>query len=81
MIINGMCDILFLLEHYNQDKKRDLILNQSRFPLYYVAHHTKSLNEGSETDQYVDKNLICTVEFLRITLSNFLLQKLLTMVQ
>ena len=47
----------------------------------YVKSHIQSLLKGSEADQYVVQNLTWSGVYLRSTLSNTLLQKLLTLVQ
>ena len=64
----------------NKEKKWDLLLHQSRFTLYYVKHHVKSLQKCSESDQYIFQNLTWSGLYLRSTLSNTLLQKVLTLV-
>ena len=58
----------------------DLLLHQSRFTLDYVKSHVQSLLKGSESDQYVVQNLTWSGVYLRSTLSNTLLQKVLTLV-
>ena len=64
----------------NKEKRWDLLLHQSRFPLDYVKSHVQSLLKGSEADQYVVQNLTWSGVYLRSTLSNTLLQKVLTLV-
>ena len=80
MIRNGMWDVLSLSDPRNKEKRWDLLLHQSRFPLDYVKSHVQSLLKGSEADQYVVHNLTWSVVYLRITLSNTLLQKVLKLV-
>ena len=80
MINNGMWDVFSLPEPHNKEKRWDLLLHQSRFPLDYVRSHVQSLLKGSEADQYVVQNLTWSGVYLRSTLSNTLLQKLLTLV-
>ena len=46
----------------------------------FVKSHLQSLLKGSEADQYVVQNLTWSGVYLRITLSNTLIQKLLTLV-
>ena len=46
----------------------------------YVKSHIQSLLKGSEEDQYVVQNLTWSGVYLRSTLSNTLLQKVLTLV-
>ena len=46
----------------------------------YVKSHVQSLLKGSEADQYVVQNLTWSGVYLRSTLSNNLLQKVLTLV-
>ena len=53
---------------------------QSIFPLGYVKDHVQSLLKVSEADQYVFQNLTWSGVYLRSTLSNTLLQKVLTLV-
>ena len=75
-----MWDVFSLPDPRNKENRWDLILLQSRFPLEYVKDHVKSLLKGSEADQYVVQNLTWSGVYLRITLSNNLLQKVLTLV-
>ena len=75
-----MWDVLSLPDPRNKEKMWDLILHQSRFPLDCVKSHVQSLLKGSEADQYVVQNLTRSGVYLRINLSNTLLQKLLTLV-
>ena len=75
-----MWDIFSLTDPRNKEKRWDLLLHQSIFPLDYVKRHVQSLLKGSEADQYVVKNLRWSVVYLRRTLSNTLLQKVLTLV-
>ena len=65
---------------HNKEKRWDLLLHQSRFPLDYVNSYVQSLPRGSEADQYVVQNLTWSVVYLISTLSNILLQKVLTLV-
>ena len=58
----------------------DLLLYQSRFPLDYFKSHVQSLLKGSEADQYVIQNLTRSEVYLRSTLSNTILRKVLTLV-
>ena len=80
MINNGMWDVLSLPDPRNKEKKWDLFLHQSRFSLDYVKSHVQSLLKGSEADQYVVQNLMWSGVYLRSTLSNTILQKVLTLV-
>ena len=48
-----MRDGLSLPDTRNKEKKWDLLLYQSRFPLEYVKLHVQSLQKGSEENQYV----------------------------
>ena len=80
MINNGMWDFFSLSYPHNKEKMWDLFLHQSRFPLDYVKSHVHSLLKGFEADQYVVQNLTCSGVYLRSTLSNTLLQKVLTLV-
>ena len=75
-----MWDVFSLPDPRNKEKRWDLLLHQSRFPLDYVKSHVQSLLKGSEADQYVVQNLTWSGVYIRITLSNTLLQKVLTLV-
>ena len=57
-----------------------ILLRQSIFPLEYVQDYVQSLLKDSEADQYVVQNLTWSGVYLRSTLSNTLLQKVLTLV-
>ena len=65
MIRNGMWDIFFFKDPRNKEKKWDIILHQSRFPLEYAKRHVQSLQKGSEADQYVVHNLKWSGVYLR----------------
>ena len=65
---------------HNTEKKWDLLLHQSRFPLDCVKFHLQSLQKVSESDQYVVQNLTLSGVYLRSTLSNIILQKVLILV-
>ena len=80
MINNGMWDVFSLSDPHNKEKMWDLLLRQSRFTSEYVKGHVKSLLKGSEADQYVVQNLTWSGVYLRRTLSNILLQKVLILV-
>ena len=80
MIRNGMWDVFSITDPQNKDKEWDILLYQSRFPLEYVKRHVQSLLKGSEADQYVIQNLMWYGLYLRNTLSNTLLQKILALV-
>ena len=80
MINNGMWDVFSLPDPRNKEKRWDLLLHQSRFPLEYVKSHVQILLKCSEADQYVVQNLTWSGVFLRSTLSNTLLQKVLPLV-
>ena len=75
-----MWDVFSLPDPRNKEKRWDLLLHQSRFPLDYVKSHIQSLLKGSQADQYVVQNLTRSGVYLRSTLSNTLLQKVLTLV-
>ena len=64
----------------NKEKMWDLLLHQSIFPLEYVKHDVQSLQKYSEADKYVAQNLTWSGVYLRSTLSNTILQKVLTLV-
>ena len=75
-----MWDVFSLPDPRNKEKNWYLLLHKSIFPLEYVKLHVKSLQKGSEADQYVVQNLTCSGVYLRSTLSNNLLWKVLTLV-
>ena len=52
-----MWDVFSLTDSHNKEKRWDILLNQSRFPLEYVKYHVQSILKGSEADQYVVQNL------------------------
>ena len=80
MINNGMWDVFSLPDPRNKEKRWDLLLHQSIFPLDCVKSHVQNLLKDSEADQYVLQNLTWSGVYLRSTLSNTLLQKVLTLV-
>ena len=75
-----MWDVFSPPEPCNKEKKFDLLLHQSMFPLEYVKPYVKILHKVSEVDHYVDQNLTWSVVYLSITLSNTHLHKVLTLV-
>ena len=75
-----MWGVFSLPDPRNKEKKWDIILPQSRFPFDYVKRHVQILQKGSESDQYVIQNLRWSGIYLRSTLSNNVLQKLLMLV-
>ena len=75
-----MWDVLSLPDPRNKEKNWDILLHQYIFTFEYVKHHVKSLQKGSEEDQYVFKNLTCSGVHPGSNLSNTLLQKVLTLV-
>ena len=80
MIRNGIWDVFSLPDFCNKDKKWDLILQQSIFTVDYLKLRVQSIHKGSEVDQYVLQNLTWSGVYLRSTLSNTLLKKVLTLV-
>ena len=72
--------LLSITDPLNKEKKWDLFLHQSIFPLEYLKLHLYSLQKDSEDDHYVVQNLMCSGVYLRSTLSNTLLQKVLILV-
>ena len=72
--------VFSITDPQNKEKEWYLLLHQSRFPLEYVKIHVQSLLKGSEADQYVVQNLTWSGVYLRSTFSNYLLQKVLTLV-
>ena len=80
IITNGMWDVFSPPYPRNKDKKWDLLLHQSIFPLESMKLHLHSLRKGSEADQYVVQNLMWSGVYMRITLSNNVFQKVLSLV-
>ena len=80
IIRNGMWDVFSLPDPRNKEKKWDLLLHQSRFPLENMKCHVQSLLKGYEADQFVVQNLTWSGVYLRSTLSNTPLQKVLALV-
>ena len=80
MIINEIWNVFSLPAPHNKQKNWYLLLQHTRYPLEYVKHHVKSLQKGSEAHQYVIYNLAWSGVYLRSTLSNNILQKVLTLV-
>ena len=80
MIRNGMWNVSYITDSQNKEKEWDIFLNHSKFPLEYVKGLVQSLLKGSEADQYVVQNLTWSGVYLMSTLSNTLLQKVLTLV-
>ena len=75
-----MWDVLSITDPQNKENKWDLLLHQSIFQLKYVKRHVQILQKTYEEDQYVVQNLTWSVVHLRSTLSNTLLQNVLTLV-
>ena len=76
-----MWDLLYLIETCNQEKKMGIILHLSQFTLDYVKHQVDMIQKGYKADQYVVQNLNWSVVYLlRITLSNYIIQKVLKLV-
>ena len=80
MIRNRLWDIFSFPDPHNKDEKWDILLHQSIFTLNYVKQHIDSLHKGSEADQCVAQNLMWSGVYLRSTLSNALLTKVLPLV-
>ena len=80
MTRNGMWNVFYIAEPQNKEKVWDLLLHHSKFPLEYAKGLIQSLLKGSEVDQYIVQNLTWSGVYLRSTLSNDLLQKVLTLV-
>ena len=74
-----MWDVFYLPDPHNKDKKWDLLLYQSIFPLEYVKKHVQSLHKVFESDQYVAQNLTWSGVYLRSSLSNTILKKVLAL--
>ena len=80
MIRNGMWYVFSIIEPQNKEKEWDFLLHYYKIPLEYVKGLVHSLLKGSEADQYIVQNLTWSGAYLRSTLSNDLLQKVLTFV-
>ena len=80
MIRNGMWNVFYITDSQNKEKEWNLLLHNSKFPLEYVKGLVQSLLKGSEADQYIVQNLTWSGVYLRSNLSNYLLQKVLTLV-
>ena len=77
MIRNEIWGFFYLPDPHNKDKKWDILLHKSRFPLGCVKCHIKILQKGSKLDKYMVQNLSLSVAYLKITLSYALIQKVL----
>ena len=75
-----MWDVFSITEPQNKEKGWDLLLHHSKFPLEYMKGLVQSLLKSSEADQYIVQNVTWSGVYLRSTLSNDLLQKVLTLV-
>ena len=75
-----MWDVFSITKPLNKEKKWDLLLHQSIFPLEYTKRHAQSLQKYSEADKNVVQNLTWSGVYLRSTFSNTLLQKVLKLV-
>ena len=75
-----MWDVFSLSDPTNKENKWYLLIHQSIFTLYYMKLHVHSIRKGSGSDQYVVQNLTWSGVYLRSTLSNTILQKVLTLV-
>ena len=75
-----MWDIFYLPDPHNKKKNWSILLHYYRFNLDYVKRHVESLQKGSEADKYVVQKLKWSGVYLSSTLSNTLLQKVLTLV-
>ena len=80
MIRNSMWDLLSMSDTFNQYKKWDVLLCKSQLALDCVNWYVKILQKGYKANQYLVQNLTWSGVYLSITLSNILLQKLLTLV-
>ena len=78
MIRNGMWNVFYSTDSQYKEKEWDLLLHHSKFPLEYAKGLVQSLLKGSEADQYIVQNLTWSGVYLRSTLSNDLLQRVLT---
>ena len=75
-----MSDVFSLSDPRNEEKKWYILLNISIFPLDYVKHHVRSIQKSYEAYRYVVQTLTWLGVYPRSTLSNTLLQKVLTLV-
>ena len=72
--------VFYLPDPCNKEKRWDILLHQYIFPLDNVKRHVQSLLKGSDADKYIIKNLTWPGVYLRSTLSNNLIQKVLKLV-
>ena len=75
-----MWGVFSLPGHHNNDKKRDLLLHKSIFPLECVKLHVKIQHKSSKSDKYVVQNLTWSGAYLRSTFSYAIIQKILKLV-
>ena len=75
-----MWDVFYIAYSLNKEKEWDILLNHSKFHLEYVKGLVQSLLKGSEADQYIVQNLTWSEVYLMSTLSNDLLQRVMTLV-
>ena len=75
-----MWNVFYITDSQNKEKEWDFLLHHSKFPLEYLKGLVQSLLKGSKADQYIVQDLTCSGAYLRITLSNDLLQRVLTLV-
>ena len=80
MITNGMWDVFSIIDPRNKYNKWYLLLHQYIFTLEYVKLHVQSIQKDSDADQYVVQNLTWSGVYLRGTLSNTIIQKVLPLV-
>ena len=75
VIINLMWDVFSIIEPFNKEKKRYLLIHQSIFTLDYVKLQVKSPKKVCKAYQYVVQNLTWSGVYLWSTVSNNILQK------
>ena len=80
MIRNVMRNVFSITDPRNKEKKWDFLLHQSRFPLDQKKRHVQSIYKYSESNQYVVQNMKWSGVYLKSTLSNTLLRKVLKLV-
>ena len=80
MIRNGIWGVFYLPDPHSKYKKWDILIHQSRYPLDHMKIHVQSIQKVYEADQYVVQNLTWSGVYIKGSLSNTLLQKVLIFV-
>ena len=80
MVRNGMWCVFYLPVPRNKDRNWEIILDHCWFISNYTKRHVKTLWKVLKADQDVVQKLKWSGVYLMSTLSNYFLQKLLTVV-